>query len=125
MAKVKSLEELMKIKEQTVKGMSLRDSSKKGKLLVAMGTCGIAAGAKDTYQALVSELADKNIQDFAVLQSGCMGLCDVEPTVKVEIESQEPIVYGHVTPAQVKRIVQQHLVEGKVVSDLLIKKGEL
>ncbi len=125
MAKVKSLEELMKIKEKAVKDLQMRDSQKKGKVVVAMGTCGIAAGAKDTLQAVVSELSQKNINDIAVVQSGCMGLCDVEPTIEVILENQDPIVYGHVTPQQVRRIVEQHIIEGKVVSDLMIRKGEL
>ncbi len=124
-AKVKSLEELMKIKERAVKDLQMRDTQKKGKIVVAMGTCGIAAGAKDTLQAVVSELSQKNINDVAVVQSGCMGLCDVEPTIEVILEGQDPIVYGHVTPQQVRRIVDQHVVEGKVVSDLMIRKGEL
>lgn len=124
-AKVKSLEELMKIKEKAVKDLQMRDTQKKGKIVVAMGTCGIAAGAKDTLQAVVSELSQKNINDVAVVQSGCMGLCDVEPTIEVILEGQDPIVYGHVTPQQVRRIVEQHVVEGKVVSDLMIRKGEL
>lgn len=124
-AKVKSLEELMKIKEKAVKDLHMRDTQKKGKIVVAMGTCGIAAGAKDTLQAVVSELSQKNINDVAVVQSGCMGLCDVEPTIEVIVEGQDPIVYGHVTPQQVRRIVEQHVVEGKVVSDLMIRKGEL
>ncbi len=124
-AKVKSLEELMKIKEKAVKDLQMRDTQKKGKVVVAMGTCGIAAGAKDTLQAVVSELSQKNINDIAVVQSGCMGLCDVEPTIEVILENQDPIVYGHVTPQQVRRIVEQHIIEGKVVSDLMIRKGEL
>ena len=125
MAKIKSLEELMKLKEKAVKEIQMRDSDKKGKIVVAMGTCGIAAGAKETLQAIVEELSKKQINDVAVVQSGCMGLCDVEPTVEVILEGQEPIVYGHVDPSQAKRIIQQHLVEGRVVSDLMVKKGEI
>jgi len=125
MAKIKSLEELMKLKEKAVKEIQMRDSDKKGKIVVAMGTCGIAAGAKETLQAIVEELSQKQINDVAVVQSGCMGLCDVEPTVEVILEGQEPIVYGHVDPSQAKRIIQQHLVEGRVVSDLMVKKGEI
>jgi len=125
MAKVKSLEELMKIKEKSLKDLQMRDTEKKGKIVVAMGTCGIAAGAKDTLQAIISELAENKIDDLSVVQSGCMGLCEVEPTVEVHMEGQSPIVYGHVTPEQAKRIVQQHILGGKVVSDLMVRKGEI
>jgi NADP-reducing hydrogenase subunit HndB len=125
MAKIKSLEELMKIKENAMKGLKMRDSGKKGKIIVAMGTCGIAAGAKDTLRAIVDSLDEKGIEDVAVVQSGCFGLCDVEPTIEVHLEGADPIIYGHVTPTQAKRIIDQHIVEGKVVGDLIVKKGEL
>ncbi len=125
MAKIKSLDELMKIKEKAVKDIQMRDTEKKGKIVVAMGTCGIAAGAKDTLQAVVNELEKNGIDDISVVQSGCMGLCDVEPTVEVIMEGTDPIIYGHVSPEQVTRIVDQHVKSGKVVSDLLVRKGEI
>jgi NADP-reducing hydrogenase subunit HndB len=125
MAKIKSLDELMKIKEKAVKDIQMRDTEKKGKIVVAMGTCGIAAGAKETLQAVVSELEKNGIDDVSVVQSGCMGLCDVEPTVEVVMEGSDPIIYGHVSPEQVTRIVDQHVKNGKVVSDLLVRKGEI
>jgi len=125
MAKIKSLDELMKIKEKAVKDIQMRDTEKKGKIVVAMGTCGIAAGAKETLQAVVNELEKNSIDDVSVVQSGCMGLCDVEPTVEVIMEGNDPIIYGHVSPEQVTRIVDQHVKNGKVVSDLLIRKGEI
>ena len=125
MAKIKSLDELMKIKEKAVKDIHMRDTEKKGKIVVAMGTCGIAAGAKETLQPVVNELEKNGINDVSVVQSGCMGLCDVEPTVEVIMEGNDPIIYGHVSPEQVTRIVDQHVKNGKVVSDLLIRKGEI
>lgn len=125
MSKVKSLEDLMKIKEQALKELQMRDSKKKGKIVVAMGTCGIAAGAKDTLRAIVEALDKNHITDVAVVQSGCMGLCEVEPTVEVRMEGQDPIIYGHVTPEQAERIVKQHVLEGKIVSDLVVRKGEV
>lgn len=125
MAKIKSLDELMKIKEKAVKEIHMRDTDKKGKIVVAMGTCGIAAGAKETLQAVVNELEKNGIDDVSVVQSGCMGLCDVEPTVEVIMEGSDPIIYGHVSPEQVTRIVDQHVKNGKVVSDLLVRKGEI
>ncbi|AFK06190.1 NADH dehydrogenase [Mesotoga sp. HF07.pep.5.2.highcov] len=125
MAKIKSLEELMKIKENAMKGLKMRNSGKRGKVIVAMGTCGIAAGAKDTLRAIVDSLEEKGIDDVSVVQSGCFGLCDAEPTIEVHLEGSDPIIYGHVTPAQAKRVVEQHIVGGKVVGDLIVKRGEL
>ncbi|MEJ5257714.1 MAG: (2Fe-2S) ferredoxin domain-containing protein [Fervidobacterium sp.] len=125
MSKVKSLEELMKIKEQALQNIKMREAGKRGKIVVAMGTCGIAAGAKDTLKAIVEYMNELKIDDIAVVQSGCMGLCEVEPTIEVSLEGQEPIVYGNVTPENARRIVQSHILEGKVVSDLVVKRGEV
>jgi len=124
-SKIKSLEDLMKIKEKAVKDLQLRDTGKRGKITVAMGTCGIAAGAKDTLKAIVEALNENNINDISVVQSGCMGLCEVEPTVEVRLENQEPVVYGHVTPENARRIVKLHILSNQVVTDLLVRKGEI
>lgn len=125
MSKIKSIQDLMKIKEKALKELQLRDTGKRGKITVAMGTCGIAAGAKETLRAVVEALAENNINDIAVVQSGCMGLCEVEPTIEVRLEGQEPVVYGHVTPENAKRIVKQHILGNQIVSDLLVRKGEM
>ncbi|WP_041082974.1 (2Fe-2S) ferredoxin domain-containing protein [Thermotoga profunda] len=125
MSKIKSIEDLMKIKEKAVKELQLRDTGKRGKITVAMGTCGIAAGAKDTLKAVVEALNENNINDISVVQSGCMGLCEVEPTVEVRLEGQEPVVYGHVTPENAKRIVKLHIISNQVVTDLLVRRGEI
>ncbi|WP_448532076.1 (2Fe-2S) ferredoxin domain-containing protein [Pseudothermotoga sp.] len=125
MSKVKSIEDLMKIKEKALKDLQLRDTGKRGKITVAMGTCGIAAGAKETLRAIVEALAENNINDISVVQSGCMGLCEVEPTIEVRLEGQEPVVYGHVTPENAKRIVKLHILGNQIVSDLLVRKGEM
>jgi len=116
---------LMKIKEEALQNIKMRESGKRGKIVVAMGTCGIAAGAKDTLKAIVEDLNELKIDDISVVQSGCMGLCEVEPTIEVSLEGQEPIVYGHVTPENAKRIIRSHVLEGKVVSDLIVKRGEV
>ena len=125
MAKVKSLEDLLKIKEKTLQELKMRgETGKRGKITVAMGTCGIAAGAKDTLKAIVEALNENNITDIAVVQSGCMGLCEVEPTIEVRLEGQEPIVYGHVNPENARRIIKMHIMEGKIVDDLVVRRGE-
>jgi len=90
-----------------------------------MGTCGIAAGAKETLKAIVEALNEHGVNDVAVVQSGCMGLCEVEPTVEVRLEGQEPVVYGRVTPENARRIVKMHILEGRVVEDLVVKRGEV
>ncbi len=125
MAKVKSLEDLLKIKEQALKEIKARESKKRGKITVAMGTCGIAAGAKDTLRAIIDELDRRGIDDIAVVQSGCMGLCEYEPPVKVEIEGLEPVIYGPVREEDVPKIIENHILKGEVVEELVVKRGSI
>ena len=122
---MKSLEELKRIKEETLKAMDLRQSKDRGKIVVAMGTCGIAAGAKDTLMAVIEELDKAGIHDVQVVQSGCMGLCDREPTIEVSMKDQPSIIYGDVDDANARRIVREHVQGGQVVAELVIKRGNL
>lgn len=123
--KIKSLEELQKIKENALKDITGREASKRGRITVGMGTCGISAGAKDTLKAVVDELGKNSIEDVAVIQSGCMGFCEVEPTVEVQLGDEEPVIYGHVDAKQAQRIIKEHIMNGKVLGDILVKKGKI
>jgi NADP-reducing hydrogenase subunit HndB len=122
---MKSLEELKRIKEQTLKAMDLRQAKERGKVVVAMGTCGIAAGAKDALMAVIEELEKADIHDVQVVQSGCMGLCDREPTVEVSMKDQPSVIYGDVDDANARRIVREHIQGGQVVAELVIKRGNI
>ena len=122
---MKSLEELKRIKEETLKAMDLRQAKDRGKIVVAMGTCGIAAGAKDTLMAVIQELDKAGVHDVQVVQSGCMGLCDREPTIEVSMKDQPSIIYGDVDDANARRIVREHVQGGQVVAELVIKRGNL
>ena len=122
---MKSLEELKRIKEETLKEMDLRQAKERGKIVVAMGTCGIAAGAKDTLLSIIDELDKQGIHDVKVVQSGCMGLCDREPTVEVSMRDQPAVVYGDVDDVNARRIIREHVGAGKVVADLVIKRENI
>ncbi len=122
---MKSLEELKRIKEETLKEMDLRQAKERGKIVVAMGTCGIAAGAKDTLLSIIDELDKQGIHDVKVVQSGCMGLCDREPTVEVSMRDQPAVVYGDVDDVNARRIIREHVGAGKVVADLVIKRDNI
>jgi len=122
---MKSLEELKRIKEQTLKNMDLRRAKDRGKVVVAMGTCGIAAGAKDALMAVIEEMEKADIHDVQVVQSGCMGLCDREPTVEVSMKGQPSVIYGDVNEANARRIVREHIQSGQVVAELVIKRGNI
>ena len=120
MAKL-TLEELRKMRGEKQKAMEMRDSSNKDvQVIVGMGTCGIAAGAKDTYAALVDTLSEKGVTSVLVRQTGCMGLCHSEPTVEVVVPGMPTVIYGHVDAATAKDIVEKHivgrgLIEGKIL----------
>ena len=116
-----TLEELRKMRGERQKAMEMRDSSNKDvQVIVGMGTCGIAAGAKDTYAALVDTLSEKGMTNVLVRQTGCMGLCHSEPTVEVVVPGMPTVIYGHVDAATAKDIVEKHivghgLIEGKIL----------
>lgn len=120
MAKL-TLEDLRKMRGEKQKAMEMRDNSNKDiQVIVGMGTCGIAAGAKDTFTALVDTLAAKGITNVLIRQTGCMGLCHSEPTVEVVAPDMPTVIYGHVDAATAKEIVEKHilgkqLIEGKIL----------
>ena len=120
MAKL-TLDDLRRMRGEKQKAMEMRDSSNKDvQVSVGMGTCGIAAGAKDTYAALVDTLSEKGMTNVLVRQTGCMGLCHSEPTVEVVVPGMPTVIYGHVDAATAKDIVEKHivghgLIEGKIL----------
>jgi (2Fe-2S) ferredoxin len=85
-------------------------------LTVGMGTCGLAAGAGETYQAVQRELTKRNLS-AKVRSVGCIGMCVNEPLLDVQLPGQQRITYAHVTPARVVRIIEEHLVNGHVVHE--------
>ncbi len=87
---------------------------------VGMGTCGIAAGALEAFQALEQGIDALHLGDILLGQVGCMGLCQHEPIVEVSVGDSPKISYGKVTPEMVKRIIQEHLVQGNVVEEFVI-----
>ncbi len=103
--------------------MKIREGKYSAKVVVAMGTCGIAAGARDVMTAILDELDKRGITDVAVTQTGCKGLCEQEPTVDV-IKSGEPTVtYGYVDPEKARQIVAQHLVNGQIIGEWVVASG--
>lgn len=113
-----TLEELRKLRDKKQQDMAKRDSNGKSvHVIVGMGTCGIAAGAKQVLDEFLSELDKKHIQDVAVTQTGCMGLCYVEPTVEVIAPGMPDVIYGKVDKATVEKIVDQHIVKKQLVTD--------
>ena len=118
---MKSLEDLRRIREQTLESMKIRDNAAKCKIVVAMGTCGIAAGAREVMSAILDELNNRGITEVVVTQTGCKGLCEQEPLVDVCKPDQPTVTYGYVTPEKARTIVAQHLVNDSIVGDWVVK----
>ncbi len=117
MAKM-TLEDLRNLREQKKKDMSKRDSAGKDvRIIIGMGTCGIAAGAKRTLDAFIEELDAQNLENVAVTQTGCMGLCYVEPTIEVMVPGMPSVIYGNVDEETARRIVNKHLIKKEMIND--------
>jgi len=112
-----NIEELKKIREKVQKEMDLRGGEKAIKVVVGMGTCGIAAGARPVMAAIKEELARQKAGDVTVIQSGCAGFCEQEPLVDVVRPGEKKVTYGKVNPDKARRIVAEHVVGGRVVRD--------
>jgi len=117
---MRSLEELEKIKKEAQAMTKLREGKEAAKIVVGMGTCGIAAGARETLAAIMDELAKRNLQDVVVTQTGCVGLCEQEPIVDVIKPNKPKVTYGHVTPERARQIVSSHIVNDRVIGEWVI-----
>lgn len=121
MAKI-TIDDLKKIREKTAKETSLREGPAKIKITVHMGTCGIAAGARDVMSALMEEMAAADRQDIRVVASGCMGMCSSEPNVTVEVHGSEPIVYQLMDSNKMRQVFKRHVLLGEVQTDFALAK---
>ena len=122
MAKL-TLADLKKLREQKVAEINQRNlENKTVQVIVGMGTCGIAAGAKNTFDAFVGELAARKLENVTIRQTGCMGLCHSEPTVEVVAPDMPAVIYGTVDADVARRIVAEHILAGKLLEDHIIDR---
>ena len=119
---MKTLEELRKIREKAQKQMKLRESRHQTKIVVGMGTSGIAMGAREVMKAILDEVAKRNLDNVLVTQTGEKGLSSMEPVVDVIEKDKQTITYGNITPEKARKIVAEHIVNGKVVSDYVVAR---
>lgn len=117
---MKSLAELEAIRNKAIKNVDLRTKNFEKKVVVGMATCGIAAGARPVLTAFVEEVAKRNLSDVVVGQTGCIGVCRLEPIVEVFLPGQEKVTYVKVKPEMAKRIVSEHIVNGNIVTEYTI-----
>ncbi|MGQ9674271.1 MAG: (2Fe-2S) ferredoxin domain-containing protein [Chloroflexota bacterium] len=118
--KVKTLEDLRRIKEEAQKAIRVRQDTGT-KIIVGMGTCGIAAGARAVMKAILDEL-EKNKIEANVSTVGCIGMCAQEPLVDIE-QGGARVTYGKVTPEKVPVIISEHLLKGKIVNEWVVGKA--
>jgi NADP-reducing hydrogenase subunit HndB len=113
-----TLEDLRNLREKQKKELDKRSTENKEiEIIVGMGTCGIAAGAKDTLDAFVTELEEQELDNVKVTQTGCMGLCYAEPTVEVLMPDMPNIIYGDVDDEIARKIVRKHILGKMLVND--------
>ena len=118
---MKSLAELQAIRDRARAAVNIRENSEaKTRVLVGMATCGIAAGARPVLTAIVDEVAKRGLSDIMVTQTGCIGICQYEPVVEVIYAAGDKTTYVKMTPEKALRVVNDHLVNGNVVTEYTI-----
>ena len=118
---MKSLAELQAIRDRARAAVNIRENSEaKTRVLVGMATCGIAAGARPVLTAIVDEVAKRGLSDIMVTQTGCIGICQYEPVVEVIGANGDKTTYVKMTPEKALRVVNDHLVNGNVVTEYTI-----
>jgi len=119
-----TIQDLKRIREKAHKHMTLREGEAKVKVTVHMGTCGIAAGARECLETLLDELAEPGRTDIVVTTSGCLGMCSTEPNITVEIEGQKPVVYQHMDRNKTRQVFRRHVLKGEVQTDFALARGK-
>jgi len=123
MAKM-SLDDLRKLRDDKKNDLRKRDADgKEIQIIVGMGTCGIAAGAKETLDAFITALDENKLVDSCLVrQTGCMGLCHSEPTVEVAVPGMPPVIYGKVNPDVAKQIIAKHIIGRELIGEFILDR---
>jgi NADP-reducing hydrogenase subunit HndB len=121
MTAIRSLDDLKQFREEVLKKKAQEAKLGKTQVIVSMGSCGIAAGALQTMQAILEQTKAEKLQDIQVSLTGCNGQCEEEPIVQVITGGQHKVTYGKVSPEVVQRILREHVLGGKVVQEYVIE----
>ena len=119
--RITSPEDLNVLRDQATSEIGLRGGPKEVQITVHMGTCGIAAGARDVLTELGDELSRASVENVTLRQSGCLGLCDQEPMLTLTDSSGHDFLYGKLDRRRVQEIVRQHVVDGNPMSAYLVR----
>jgi NADP-reducing hydrogenase subunit HndB len=118
---MKTLAELAAIREKAKLAMNLREDNKDSiRLVVGMATCGIAAGARPVLNTFAEEVGRRNLNNVTVVQTGCVGICQYEPVVEIYVPGQEKVTYVKMTAEKALRVVNDHIVNGNIVTEFTI-----
>jgi len=120
MPRLKTLDDLRSLREEAQRELKIRTGTGT-KIVVGMGTCGIAAGARETMHAILEELKKREIE-ANVTTVGCIGMCVKEPLVDIEQAGRPRITYGNVKPDMVPRLIEEHLINGNVVDEWIVAR---
>ena len=123
---MKSLAELEAIRKATISRINVRTEEKgeTTRVVIGMATCGIAAGARPVMMAFMDEIQKRQLAHVTVSQTGCVGMCRLEPMVDIIVPGKEKVTYVHVKPNMVPRIVAEHIVNGRPVQEYTIGAAE-
>ena len=115
--------DLEKLAQSERKRIYLREGAGEAKITVHMGTCGIAAGAREIMNVLISELMPEDAKGIIVTTSGCAGLCSHEPMITVELRGKPPVKYVDLTKEKMRKIFKEHVLNGKIVTEYALAIG--
>lgn len=121
---MKSLAELEAIRQKVAGNITMRKDENNIRVVVGMATCGIAAGARPVMNAFVEEIAKRNIEHVSVVQTGCIGVCRLEPIVEVLVPGEEKVTYVKMTPEKAAKVVSEHIVNSRPVTEYTIGQAE-
>jgi len=118
-----NLSDLEKLRSDLKSERLVREGQARAQIIVHMGTCGIAAGARKIMTALLSEIEKRKVRDLLVSTSGCAGLCSREPMATVQLPQQPPVKYVDLTEEKIVRILDEHILQGTVVNEYALAVG--
>ncbi len=122
MPKIKPAD-LKVISEKIKKTIHLREGTSRARIIVHMGTCGIAAGARAVMKALIDEAEQQDLKDVLITISSCAGLCSQEPMITVELQDEPPVKYVDITPEKALEILKAHVIEGDILTEYALATG--
>ena len=121
---MKSLADLEAIRARTLENINMRKDEDAARVVIGMATCGIAAGARPVMMECMNETNKRSLKEVTVSQTGCIGMCRLEPMVDVYMPGKEKVTYVHMTPEKARRVVAEHIVNGRPVTEYTIGATE-